>query len=76
MYRGLWPPILAIVVLLSGACAKVGPDYVRPETKVSQDWLEAGDKRVRRSRRNTGTGGRPSRTPSWTGSSRPPTGKT
>ncbi len=42
MYRGIWSPILLIFVLLSGACAKVGPDYVRPDTKVSQDWLEAG----------------------------------
>jgi NodT family efflux transporter outer membrane factor (OMF) lipoprotein len=46
MDRGIWPPILMIFVLLSGACAKVGPDYVRPETKVSQDWLEAGDQRL------------------------------
>ncbi|MFZ0050850.1 MAG: TolC family protein, partial [Desulfobaccales bacterium] len=46
MYRGIWPPILLIFVLLSGACAKLGPDYVRPETKVSQDWLEADDQRV------------------------------
>ncbi len=46
MYRGLWPLSLMIVVLLSGACAKVGPDYARPETKVSQDWLEAGQPRV------------------------------
>ena len=42
MYRGIWSPILLIFILLSGACAKVGPDYVRPDTKVSQDWLEAG----------------------------------
>ena len=48
MYRGIWSPILLIFVLLSGACAKVGPDYVRPETKVSQDWLEAGDQRLSR----------------------------
>jgi NodT family efflux transporter outer membrane factor (OMF) lipoprotein len=48
MHRGIWPPILLIVVLLSGACAKVGPDYVRPETKVAQDWLEAGDQRLSR----------------------------
>ncbi|MGO9621850.1 MAG: efflux transporter outer membrane subunit [Desulfobaccales bacterium] len=48
MDRGIWPPILMIFVLLSGACAKVGPDYVRPETKVSQDWLEAGDQRLSR----------------------------
>ena len=46
MYRGIWPPILLIFVLFSGACVKLGPDYVRPETKVSQDWLEAGHQRL------------------------------
>ena len=48
MYRGIWPPILLIFVLFSGACVKLGPDYVRPETKVSQNWLEAGDQRLSR----------------------------
>ena len=36
-----------ILSLLVAGCAKVGPDYVRPETKVSPDWLEAGDQRVK-----------------------------
>ncbi len=39
---------LALLALAGLAgCMKVGPDYVRPETSVSQDWLEAGDKRVK-----------------------------
>lgn len=40
---------LALVALagLAAGCTKVGPDYVRPDTKVSQDWLEAADKRVK-----------------------------
>ena len=36
--------VLALWVV---GCTKVGPDYVRPETAVSQTWLEAGDKRVK-----------------------------
>ena len=35
------------LALLVAGCTKVGPDYVRPETAVSQTWLEAGDKRVK-----------------------------
>lgn len=31
---------------LSG-CFTVGPDYVRPETKVADQWLEAGDSRIK-----------------------------
>ncbi len=38
---------LLILATLADGCAKVGPNYVRPETNVSQDWLEAGDKRVK-----------------------------
>jgi NodT family efflux transporter outer membrane factor (OMF) lipoprotein len=37
---------LIIVFLLSG-CIKVGPDFHRPESAVSRDWIEAGDERVR-----------------------------
>ncbi len=37
---------LIIVFLLSG-CIKVGPDFQRPESLVSKDWIEAGDERVR-----------------------------
>ena len=36
----------AFAMLVAG-CTKVGPDYVRPETAVSQTWLEAGDKRIK-----------------------------
>lgn len=45
-YRGIWPPILLIALLLSAACAKVGPDYARPKTKVLPTWLEAGSHRL------------------------------
>jgi len=37
---------LIIVFLLSG-CIKVGPDFHRPESLTSPDWIEAGDDRVR-----------------------------
>ena len=32
---------------LTVGCTKVGPDYTRPETQVSQAWLDVGDKRVK-----------------------------
>jgi NodT family efflux transporter outer membrane factor (OMF) lipoprotein len=41
---------LFLVVLLLGVwsgCTKVGPDYVRPETNVASDWLEAQDPRLK-----------------------------
>ncbi len=38
--------LLTCAILVAG-CAKVGPDYVRPETAVSQTWLEAGDQRLK-----------------------------
>lgn len=37
--------VLITVSLLSG-CMKVGPDFLRPESTVSPDWIEAGDGRV------------------------------
>ena len=39
--------VLAISILpgLSG-CMKVGPDFVRPDTSVSSNWLDEGDKRI------------------------------
>jgi len=37
---------LLLVAILAG-CTKVGPDYVRPETKVASDWLEAADTRLK-----------------------------
>jgi NodT family efflux transporter outer membrane factor (OMF) lipoprotein len=36
-----------ISALLVGGCAQVGPDYLRPETNVSENWLEASDQRVK-----------------------------
>lgn len=38
--------VLIIVLLLSG-CLKVGPDFQRPDSVVSPDWIEAGDERLR-----------------------------
>ena len=39
--------VLLISALLTAGCAQVGPDYLRPETNVSENWLEAGDQRVK-----------------------------
>ncbi len=38
---------LCTFAILVAGCTKVGPDYVRPKTAVSQTWLEDGDKRVK-----------------------------
>ena len=39
---------LALLLLAAlGGCTKVGPNYVRPETSVASDWLEAGDPRLK-----------------------------
>lgn len=38
--------VLLVLTFLGAGCAKVGPDYLRPGSRVSQEWLEAGDKRV------------------------------
>lgn len=40
------PAILLCMAALFSACMKVGPDYVRPGTAVSTNWLGAGDERV------------------------------
>jgi NodT family efflux transporter outer membrane factor (OMF) lipoprotein len=42
----LYPAIIAVILLFSG-CVKVGPDYVRPPTAVSPNWMEADDARVK-----------------------------
>ncbi len=42
----LWFVALISISLLSG-CVSVGPDFHRPETVVSPNWMEAGDERVR-----------------------------
>jgi NodT family efflux transporter outer membrane factor (OMF) lipoprotein len=39
--------IVLISTLLTSGCIKVGPDYVRPPTAFSENWLEVGDKRVK-----------------------------
>jgi NodT family efflux transporter outer membrane factor (OMF) lipoprotein len=42
-----FPGILVISIFLGlSGCVKVGPDFVRPDSSVSSDWLEAGDKRI------------------------------
>ncbi len=37
---------VAVILLLSG-CAKVGPEYVRPEVRLSPNWTDVGDERVK-----------------------------
>ena len=37
---------LLVALFLSGACTKVGPDFIRPEPTVSPEWMETGDRRV------------------------------
>ncbi len=44
-FRSLTALLVCCAAILP-ACAKVGPDYARPLTTVSQGWLEAGDKRI------------------------------
>jgi NodT family efflux transporter outer membrane factor (OMF) lipoprotein len=41
----LWPALLLPVTLFTG-CTMVGPDFLRPSSKVSDQWLEADDHRV------------------------------
>lgn len=38
--------IILAVIILSG-CAKVGPDFHKPDAVVSSNWIEAGDTRVK-----------------------------
>jgi NodT family efflux transporter outer membrane factor (OMF) lipoprotein len=42
----LWLALLCALTLLNG-CTMVGPDFLRPSTKVSDQWLEADDARVK-----------------------------
>lgn len=49
MYKGRWAiavavSLLCMVLALSG-CA-VGPDFVKPEAKIQENWSEKGDSRV------------------------------
>lgn len=39
--------MLFAFALLAAGCTKVGPDYVRPEASISENWLDAGDKRLK-----------------------------
>lgn len=47
----LKPPVCSLLVLISlwfiAGCTKVGPNYLRPETRVATAWLEASDRRVK-----------------------------
>ncbi len=38
--------LVLFALLLSGACVKVGPDFVRPDAPVLPNWLEATDSRI------------------------------
>jgi NodT family efflux transporter outer membrane factor (OMF) lipoprotein len=44
-----WIKIFLTFLFLAAlpGCTKVGPDYVRPETNIAPDWLEAGDSRIK-----------------------------
>jgi NodT family efflux transporter outer membrane factor (OMF) lipoprotein len=39
--------LVLVILLVWSGCTKVGPDYVRPETSVAPDWLEAQDPRLK-----------------------------
>lgn len=43
---------LIFLILLQFGCAKVGPDYIRPEVRVSPAWHEAEDPRVKQTPSN------------------------
>jgi NodT family efflux transporter outer membrane factor (OMF) lipoprotein len=38
--------VLLVCAILPAGCTKVGPNYVRPETSVSPNWLDAQDARL------------------------------
>jgi len=40
-------PVVFCCVLLLPACAKIGPDFLRPASSVSANWLEAGSDSVK-----------------------------
>jgi NodT family efflux transporter outer membrane factor (OMF) lipoprotein len=46
-YKGSFYTAAVVVIFLFSGCVKVGPDYVRPPTAVSPNWLETNDKRVK-----------------------------
>lgn len=46
-WRSLWQlSMIVLVPLLGGGCMR-GPNYVRPQARVADQWLEAGDARVK-----------------------------
>jgi NodT family efflux transporter outer membrane factor (OMF) lipoprotein len=50
MYRQMvvsMPWAFIFLLLVQSGCVKVGPDYVRPEVRVSPTWLESEDPRVK-----------------------------
>jgi len=47
MRSGGFSRLLLVVFFLAAGCAKVGPDFQKPEAAVAPRWLEAEDKRLR-----------------------------
>ena len=37
---------LLLVMLISGGCTMVGPDYVKPEPPAPEDWMESSDPKI------------------------------
>ncbi|MEN6465306.1 MAG: TolC family protein, partial [Syntrophaceae bacterium] len=46
MEKICFPHLLVILAVFLAGCAKVGPDFVRPDAPVSANWLEARDGRL------------------------------
>lgn len=44
--RGPIWPLFAVTWFLLVSCVKVGPDFVRPEASLNQNWIELGDDRI------------------------------
>jgi NodT family efflux transporter outer membrane factor (OMF) lipoprotein len=42
----LYRMVLIFFLLFLSGCAKVGPDFVRPETNILPNWIEAQDRRI------------------------------
>jgi NodT family efflux transporter outer membrane factor (OMF) lipoprotein len=47
MRQGLCPVTLLVIIFSLFGCFKVGPDPFRPKAKVSTNWLDTGDRRVK-----------------------------
>ena len=39
---------LIATAMMLGGCAKLGPDFVRPEAPVAQDWMDATDPKIKK----------------------------